>query len=325
MKKLLIATMLMSACGVANAGTVSAGGGVTWEAADTSSTNNAGNFFTTIDFRQWFVKDTDTDGVGTYEDTAVSLAIGGSSTTGASFNNDAEWLVGVGELNLGTNAGQPLPGNYELTFEFGGIQVVDDPLLPGQKTFDGLSNGFLRVYLDRDFSDNEGGYDNTAAVSGDVMGAGYLEDAVDGDVWLELDFVSASYNAEFDPNTFSAPQNLGLWGNDMFNGFIGGDSDFGFQVDPASTALANENFDTDFAEYLGAIVDVIGFGLTSEFNAVYNSDSSGAYTGIRKINTYSDASSGNVEALTVSEPGTMALFGLGLLGLAGLARRQTKK
>ncbi|MDB2373844.1 PEP-CTERM sorting domain-containing protein [Psychrosphaera haliotis] len=315
MKKLLLASILVAACGQANAGIVSAGGNVSWDAADVNSTPNGGNFYTELQFRQWFVND---NGVspGTIGDSAVSLY---DDNTGG-LNGDADWLVGTGELALGSNLGQPFAGNYELTFEFGGIQVVEDPNLG--VILDGASNGFLKVYLDRDFSDNAGGYDNTSVVVSDTLNSNYLADATDGDLWLNLEFVASAYTPTFDPNNFGAPETFGIWGNSMFAGLIGGDTNFGFQVDTSSPALANENFDTDFTTYIGEVVDAIGFGLTSQFKATYSRDGNGAIDGITAIDTYSASSSGTVEAFTVSEPGTMALFGLGLLGLAGVARRK---
>ena len=297
MKKLLLATALLAVSGAASAGVVSGAGNVDWNAADTNTTPNGGNFFTSLDFRQWY---TDSNG------DAVSLFDGGATE-----------LRGIGELNSGTNNGQPIPGAYELTFDFGGISVDQSTGL-----LDPTSNGYLNIYLDKDFSDNAGGYDNLASVSGDVLNLAQQADATDGELWLGLEFASFEYTPAFDPNAFGAPQNFGIWGNNLFAGLIGGDANFGFQINDANPGIAQSNFESNWTEYLGELVDAIGFGLTSEFTVDYATDGGGNYTGINDIAVYSAASTGTVEAFTVTEPSTVAIFGLALLGLAGAARRK---
>jgi len=311
MKKLLLATALLVASTAANAGLVSGAGGVNWNAADVNSTPNGGNFFTSLDFRQWYV---DANG------TATSLYDSGV------LNTSITELRGIGEINTGSNNGQPLPGGYELTFEFGGIAVDTTTGL-----LDPQTNGFLNIYLDKDFSNNAGGYDNTAAVIGDVLDSDQHADATDGDLWLGLNFAASSYTPTFDSSILPAAfQEVGLWGNNAFAGLIGGDANFGFQINDAAPGMAQSNFESDWTTYIGAVVDAIGFGLSSDF-AVERTTVAGdpqlgepalVYTGISGISTYSAGSSGTVEAFTVTEPTTLAVFGLGLLGLAGAARRK---
>jgi len=311
MKKLFLATALLVASATSQAGLVSGAGGVDWNAANTASTPNGGNFFTGLNFRQWYV-DGSGDATSIYDATANGGAGG--------LNTAITELRGIGELTLGTNAGQPLPGGYELTFEFGGISVDTTTGL-----LDPVTSGYLNIYLDTDFSDNAGGYDNTAAVVGDVLSSTQQADATDGELWLGLNFASTTYTPAFDSSILppSLPaQALGIWGNNLFKGLIGGDANFGFQINDAMPGLAQSNFESNWTTYIGAVVDAIGFGLTSEFGVTYSADGAGLYTGITGIQTYSDGSTGTVEAFTVTEPTTLAVFGLGLLGFAGVARRK---
>jgi len=303
MKKLFLATVLLAASTAANAGLVSGAGGINWNTADVNSTSNGGNFFTPLAFRQWYV-DSNGDAESLYD--------------AGSLNTDIVELVGIGELALGNDMGQPLPGGYELTFEFGGIGVDTSTGL-----LDPTTDGFLNIYLDKDFSDNAGGYDNTAAVIGDVLNSDQLADATDGELWLGLNFVAGSYTPTADSSLLPpAFQNLGLWGNASFAGLIGGDANFGFQINDAAPGMAQSNFESNWTTYIGAVVDAIGFGLTSQFGVTYDTDGQGAYTGISAIDTYSDSSAGTVEAFTVTEPTSVAIFGLGLLGFAAASRRK---
>jgi hypothetical protein len=302
MKKLLLATVLLVASTAANAGLVSGAGGVNWNAADVNSTANGGNFFTPLSFRQWYV-DANGDAQSLFDAGAV--------------NSEITELRGIGEVTTGNNMGQPLPGGYELTFEFGGIAVNTNTGL-----LDPTSGGFLNIYLDKDFSDNAGGYDNTAAVVGDVLNADQLADATDGELWLGLNFASGDYTPTADFSGFGpAYDDFGIWGNNSFLGLIGGDANFGFQINDSAPGLAQSNFESDWATYIGAVVDAIGFGLTSQFAVTYE-ETAGAYTGISAINTYSASSAGTVEAFTVTEPTSVAIFGLGLLGFAAASRRK---
>jgi hypothetical protein len=303
MKKLILATVLLAASTAANAGLVSGAGNVDWNTADVNSTANGGNFFTPLSFRQWFV-DSNGDAASLYD-------------TG-SLNTNIVELVGIGELSLGNNMGQPLPGGYELTFEFGGIGVNTTTGL-----LDPTSNGFLNIYLDKDFSDNAGGYDNTAAVVGDVLNSNQFNDATDGELWLGLNFASGTYTPAADSASLPpAFQNLGIWGNNSFAGLIGGDANFGFQINDAAPGIAQNNFESNWTTYIGAAVDAIGFGLSSKFNVIYDENAQGDYTGISAIATYSGSSAGTVEAFTVTEPTSIAIFGLGLLGFAAASRRK---
>lgn len=300
MKKTLITLGLLLAAGSAQAGLVSGAGGINWNALPTEASPNGGNFLTSLDFRQWFV------------DTEGDLA--------NIFEGEAHELRGLGEIDTGTNMGQPLPGDYELTFEFGGLVLA-----PGG--FD-LTGSYLNIYLDTDLSDNAGGYDNNVAVLSDTLISAQADDAVDGELWLGLTFASSSYTPAIDPkdlfpgsNVTTVADSVGVWGNDLFGGLLAGDANFGFQINDAAPGIAQSNFESNWTEYLGALVDAIGFGMSSAFDVTYT-EAAGEYTGVTAVSNYSNASAGTMEAYTVSEPASLAIFGLGLLGLAGVARRR---
>ncbi len=278
LKKLVLSSALVLS-GAANAGVITAAGGVQWDNSGTF--NNGGNFFTQVKFRQW------------WEDQS-----GAVSLSDFDINNLGQYeLTGIGEMVLGTDIGQPNFGSYELTFSFHDIFL--DPNSP---TGFNLDNARLDVYLDTDFSDNAGGFDVGQSVVNDTLDADHAADAVDGVLWLGLDFEAIKYSPD-DTNAL----------NPLFGNLLDGDTDFAFQIADVNPGIATANFESDWTTYLDELVDVIGFGLSSEFSTNLIDD-------IPYANVYSDSSAGVVEAYTVPEPSTLAIFGVIILGLAGIAR-----
>lgn len=289
MKKLLLATAMLAASSAANAGVVSAAGGVSWEVD-----GGLPNFSATIDFTQWWTV-TNTTGVADLN-TAVSaetISPTLSSIAGAQAGGQAPELVGAGKFNLGNGLGEPNCNGCELTFSFGGLffdpQNANAPI--------DSTNGWLNIYVD--YAQTGGAFDE-AAMDNFADAADHAARAVDGDLWLSLNLRDFQYYA--DPAYAAIGEPL-ISGTTLFYGeVIGG--------------IAESNFISDF--FAGAY-EADAFGLASTFD-----DNSRAPTSPAGLNVseYSVRGSGNVEAATVSAPSTIAMFGLALVGLGAMTRRR---
>jgi hypothetical protein len=309
MKKILLVTAIALSSMASQAATISGAGGVSWEQKPTSP-----NFETTIDYTQWWTVN-NTTSIG---DHGVAIDTTAIDPTVASFTSELAGmktpeLVGAGHFALGNGVGEPNCANCELTFTFGGFYLNGftqrdtgffetnpdyDPSLP----FDPVSNSptkplletvpvlntddaWLNLYL----GDTADQFDESLIVDSGTATT-QVGNAIDGDLWLSMSLHEFQYTA--DASAGSEPLS------------IGSSTFYGSVVDGISAA----NFESNF--FLG-IYDASAFGLTSSFlDATDN------------IVKYSTRGSGNVQAETVTEPATLAIFGLGLLGLAGVARRK---
>jgi hypothetical protein len=281
---------MLAASSAANAGVVSAAGGVSWEVD-----GGLPNFSATIDFTQWWTVTNTTD-VGDVNTAVSAEAISPTlaSIAGAQAAGEAPELVGAGKFNVNQGGiGEPGCNGCELTFSFGGLffdpQNANAPI--------DSTDGWLNIYVDYDKvggAFDEGQIDNFAGATD------HAERAVDGDLWLSLSLRDFIYNA--DPSYVSLGEPL-LSGTTLFYGDVLG-------------GLAENNFIPDF---FASAFEADAFGLTSIFD-----DNSRTPTSRDSLNVqnYSVRGSGNVEAATVSAPSTIALFGLALVGLGAMTRRR---
>ena len=291
----MVPVLLASAS--ASAGLVSAAGGVSWNTLPSEP-----NFAAAVEYTQWW-STTNTTGIADHNVAldGASIAPTIASLATAIANGDSPELVGVGQVLLGGGLGEPNCGNCELTFSFGGL-YFDGIQTVGTGAFAPDGNGgfveimadvpvinsqdsWLNIYID--YQANE--FDEGAVVdeaSANSEGA----EAVDGTLWLS----AQNELFEYTPDGSSGAEPLSVGSSSFVSNIIGG--------------IAQFNIESNFFQNM---YDVDAFGLTSSF---VKSDGT--------IANYSDRGTGNFAAQTVSEPGTMALFGLGLLGLAGVARRK---
>lgn len=289
MKKILAISTLLLASASANAGVVSAAGGVSWETGG----NTLPNFSATIDFTQWWTTDNTADvNGGTLAGTSIAPTVSSLGTSLAL--GDAPELVGAGKFQLGTGVGEPNCNGCELTFAFGGLFFQADPNEPIDAT-----DGWLNVYVDYD---KVGGQFDEALIVDAASAATQAVNATDGTLWVSLALRDFIYTPTADYLALGEPL---LDGNSAFFGEVLG-------------GIAADNFVTDF--FLG-VYEADAFGLTSRFddNRRAPNDASGL-----NVQNYSVRGTGNVEAATVVEPSTIALFGLSLIGF-GAAQRRKKK
>lgn len=289
MKKLLLATAMLAASSAANAGVVSAAGGVSWEVD-----GGLPNFSATIDFTQWWTvtNTTDVDDVNTAVSAeAISPTL--ASLSGALAGGQAPELVGAGKFNLGNGLGEPNCNGCELTFSFGGLFF--DPQNAAAPI--DSSEGWLNIYVD--YAQVGGEFDE-AAMDNFADSTDHAERAVDGDLWLSLGLRDFIYNA--DPSYVTLGEPL-LSGTTLFYGDVLG-------------GLAEYNFIPDF---FASAFEADAFGLTSIFDDNSRTPTSQAALNVQN---YSVRGSGNVEAATVSAPSTIAMFGLALVGLGAVTRRR---
>jgi len=174
MKKLITVTALLMASVSANAGVVSAAGGVSWESAP-----GPYNFTPLIEFSQWWTS-SNSVGAGDINGVLDTTALDPQAASLASATNPE--LVGIGSIVTDSgNTGQPSCGGCQLTFSFGGIFFDAS----GPSPID-ASQAWLNIYLDYSSSTDmdvglfASGSDTSAAAS-------QVAKAVDGDLWLSLD------------------------------------------------------------------------------------------------------------------------------------------
>jgi hypothetical protein len=295
MKKLLLATALTVASMSANAGVISAAGGVTVIQSDFTTPSQA-NLQITSGFTQWWTSPINSSVANALLSTNTFEA----SPAGLNAAVETE-LVGVGVFesydgspdDIGAPTNTAICNGCQLTFSFGGFLRTYDATAvdPLDAVIFNSDNAWLNVYLDYNMGSrlNETNISNAQTVAqADIE----VANAVDGDLWLTLDVL----NFSFDPDDPSGNPNAS--GEVEFVGdIVGGD------------ALAN--FVTDF---FSMTFDVDAYGFSATFL-----DTNG------DLLPYSRRGSGNVEARVVSEPGAIALFSLGLIGLGLSARRRMNK
>ncbi len=224
------------------------------------------DFISQFNFTQWYSAtnspETDPATITNYN-SAVSISTvlgtldGTSSATGY-------YLQGTGEFyrinGLSTSNGDIFCPGCELTYAFGGIGLNKD------STFD-ISGAWAKVYIDY-----------SPDYSHPLSNAPEVAKALDGDVWLDLDFTSLSFvSGTVQNGVVSATFNI-----------VGG--------------LAASYFDPQTLEYTADAAFAIQ-------NTKYSTGGNGSAYG----NT------------AIPEPATLALLGIGLLGMGGMSARKRVK
>lgn len=288
MKKLItaatIAGTILLASFSASAAPVTAGG-ITW---DDDTTPSDGGITAQAKFQQWFI-----DPVATPTSSANGVDVLNAGVSGgAVLGSVGSELVGVGEYNTfsngrdNTNAPTFCTG-CELTFSFGGLVItsIDMNDVPTFST----AGAWFNIYFDDgtditnlDGTPNFDGLGLTDTTLADDAYTKYAE-AQDGELWGAFEF-----------DTFAV-----TIGN-IFGGFsdstlsiVGGRADVMAALDYNNPLFGGSDL---------SLTNSATFGL----DAFHSTDSNGQMVGFS----------------VVPEPTSLAIFGLGLLGLAGAARRK---
>jgi hypothetical protein len=316
----MVAATLLATASLATAGTVSLPGGVTFnELTDIDADHKKGTFASSFDFVQWWEDSSNN---------ATSLTTmfgGGLPATDVNGLTDYS-LTGYGELNTNSATGSFQCNGCEMTFTFEGLGLsltpVPNPayseafntyttfINPGadEAAFEGslyyttvgsptaltvapglnLAGASMSIYLD---------YTPDLDMGVDV---GNKTNAINTEKWLELSF------SQVDFGVVASSADLAVAGLNR------ADSSFGLDVTGGTAAISfTEADDIRNNPLLNQFVDMIGFGLSGEFsktNDVYD--------------TYSIAGTGTAHGFAVTEPTSVAIFGLGLLGFAAASRRK---
>jgi hypothetical protein len=308
MKKLLLATALTVASISANAGIVSTAGGVSVIEASGTQPGDV-NLDMTVDFTQWWTSvgnssaanallSTDTfEASPTKLNEAESAELVGVGSFTSVFNGTVDDAISFGVTNTAICQG------CQLSFAFGGfIRTYDanalDPLNAVTFNTDGA---WLNIYLDYDVNSTLNSAniyrDQTVATADEQVAK-----AVNGDLWLQLDILNFAFDPDDDDIINGNPNASGEV--EFLGNVVGGD--------------AQANFVTDL---FGMSFDADAYGFSATFLNCRNCDN----TDSNNIDAYSNRGSGNVQARVVSEPGAIALFSLGLIGLGLSARRRMNK
>lgn len=316
--KALAVSVALGVSSIASASVVSLPGNLTLDPLTGGDpTQGEGNFRNGFSFVQWW-----------------SDSSGPTSLSNLSTQNLSEFsLQGYGELVPAFEPGMFECNGCELTFDFSGIGLGFNALAGSdleQELFETYTNNGLSAFgiTFEAFLQNQVAAGSLFEANGEFVFLGldtsaamlniYLDytpnlivdtqnvmanmpAAVDGDLWLTLDFVDTVFN----------PDNI----NDGVFGLSFGDSFFSLE---ASAGLALDSFanasdisDADIG--LEILSDVIGFGLTAKFN---EDDNNGT------LEVFSSIGDGSVRGNVVTAPSSIALFGLALVAVGGMTRRR---
>jgi len=244
-------------------------------------------------------------------------------------------LSGYGEITKinGLTASDPggfLPGGGELTFTFGGFTVLNFNTPADTAQFTG---GWINFYLDT----FPGGTVNFTGTGTSAANLAAASDSTSGMPWLTLMGHTDTVEVPVTSGNFVSAV---VFGNATSLG-TGADAGTGtglFDVDPTGAAfsnpagmpgLTNANWDTNTVpDNIGGFAD---FLLTSSFSNTGLSPAlaaecvvTGPGTGFLDLTktclTGASSLAGNV--IAIPEPGSLAVMGLGLLGLGALRRRK---
>lgn len=291
MKKLALATALLAASSAANAGVVSAAGGVSW-----TTTNTTPNFSATIDFTQWW---TTTNMTGKDD---INAAVSGTAidpTLGSVAGASTAELVGVGSFKTNGQSGEPNCNGCELTFSFGGL------FFDGQsQSLINADEAWLNVYVDYDMVN--GAFDDEmirGAANQETEANLQASRAVDGTLWASLSIDAFRYTPDSAYASIGEPL---ITGSTTFFGDVDG-------------GIAEDNFVNGF--FIG-MYDAAAQGLTANFDDPNSLFPFTLNPADLQLSKYSQFGSGRVSAETVNSPSTIALFGLALVGLGAVSRRR---
>jgi len=331
----LVAAAILATTSFANAGTVTLPNGISFQELTIGDTDEgSGNFNSSFDFVQW------------WEDSSSKTETSLTTMFDGSHDDNNYNLNGYGELTgLNSGTGKFNCNGCEMTLSFGGIGLVlidevnplytssyatytnfvnqggteaefvastyyvgiGSPSATIEKPTLNLDNGFMDIYVD--YTPD---LDVIASLtSSDTVLANEINAINGGDAWLKLAFSEV----ELTPKAIDEQTGLAT---DGVAGLSRADTSFGLT---ATGGAAFDGFDqADDLKYLTeqieTFVDIIAFGLSGSFT--YN-------TNTNAFNLISANSTGTVAGIAVPEPTSIAIFGLGLLGLAGAARRKQAK
>ena len=193
-----------------------------------------------------------------------------------------------------------LNGFFELTFDFSLQVMVTPSVVPGQINFTHMpSANALRFYLDDlDVANADGGVKSNPGT-----GAGYT----DGNLILTFEVLGGEGGSVNVTTLFDGSDDATFRLETVNQAGVFRDAS-GNEFTPESTlALTDSNFDLDSNDNNALDETRGGFGCTA------SNQSAGFFCGVED---------GTVR-FAVPEPGTLAILGLGLLGLGWSARRKT--
>jgi hypothetical protein len=318
LSKGMVAATLLATASLASAGTVSLPGGVTFnELTDIDADHKKGTFASSFDFVQWWEDSSNN---------ATSL----STMFGGTVNPTDYSLTGYGELNTNSATGSFQCNGCEMTFTFEGLGLTLTPSMTENPAFETAYDAHVNFHVNNgDFNliQSRGDFETSSSIPQQIaiqtpglnlagasmsiyldytpdldmgVNVGDKTNAINTEKWLELSFTQVDFGV------VAASADLAVAGLNR------ADSSFGLDVTGGTAAVSFlEADDIRNNPLLNQFVDMIGFGLSGEFaktNDVYD--------------IYSIAGTGTAHGFAVTEPTSVAIFGLGLLGFAAASRRK---